>query len=52
MLQRIYKNFDGKMALNCWVVEPGRIGIGIGDAVELLDDYRRSVVPPPGGRFA
>ncbi len=50
VLRRIYRDFGGKLALNCWVVEPGRVETG--DAVELLEAYRHSAAPPPGGRYA
>jgi uncharacterized protein YcbX len=35
VLRRIHREFDGVMALNCSVVEPGEINAG--DAVTLLD---------------
>lgn len=35
VLRRIVDEFDGKTALDCDVLEPGRIAVG--DAVELLD---------------
>jgi uncharacterized protein YcbX len=50
VLRRIYRDFGGKMALNCWVVEPGRVKVG--DAVELLEHHPHAVSPPPGGRYA
>lgn len=50
VLQRIYRDFGGKMALNCWVVEPGRVEVG--DTVELLEGYKPAATPPPGGRYA
>ena len=50
VLQRIYRDFGGKMALNCWVVEPGRVEVG--DDAGLLEGYEPKVPPPPGGRYA
>ncbi len=50
VLRRIYRDFGGKVALNCWVVEPGRVEVG--DAGELLEGYEHSATPPPGGRYA
>ncbi len=50
VLRRIYRDFGGKMTLNCWVVEPGRVEVG--DAAGLLEGYEHSVAPPPGGRYA
>jgi hypothetical protein len=35
VLRRIVRDFDGKMALDAAVLEPGRIRVG--DAVTLLD---------------
>jgi uncharacterized protein YcbX len=35
VLARIHHQFGGKLALNCWVEEPGEVRIG--DPVELLD---------------
>jgi hypothetical protein len=33
VLRRIRQEFDGKLALNCWVIEPGPVAVG--DPVEL-----------------
>jgi uncharacterized protein len=35
VFQHIYREFGGEVALDCWVVEPGRIGVG--DAVEIVE---------------
>jgi uncharacterized protein len=35
VFQHIYREFDGEIALDCWVVEPGRIAEG--DAVEIVE---------------
>jgi uncharacterized protein YcbX len=35
VLRRINREFDGRVALNCWVVSAGRIGVG--DRVEVLE---------------
>jgi uncharacterized protein len=35
VLHRIVRSFNGQVALDCWVVEPGRIAEG--DAVELVE---------------
>lgn len=35
VLRRINRDFGGKLALNCWVIEPGTIAVG--DAAELVD---------------
>lgn len=50
VLKRIYRDFGGELALNCWVVEPGSVEVG--DEVKLLEDYQQTVAPPPGGRYA
>lgn len=44
VLRKIHRQFDGTMALNCWVVRGGRIQIG--NHVEVVD---LDVVPPAGG---
>ncbi len=44
VLRRIHRQFDGTMALNCWVVHGGRIRAGQRADVVDLD-----VDPPPGG---
>lgn len=33
VLRKIYRDFDGSLALNCYVVKPGRLAVG--DAVEI-----------------
>lgn len=50
VLRRIYRDFGGKLGLNCWVIRPGSMEVG--DAVELLEGYEHSAVLPPGGRYA
>ncbi len=45
VLQRIYRTFGGEVALDCWVIEPGRIAEG--DAVELVE-VPASAEPPLG----
>lgn len=35
VLRRIVREFDGRVALDCWVLEPGRIRRG--DSVEIVD---------------
>jgi hypothetical protein len=35
VLRRIHREFGTKVALNCWVDQPGSIRVG--DAVELVD---------------
>jgi len=35
VFQHIYREFGGEVALDCWVVEPGRIAVG--DAVEVVE---------------
>jgi hypothetical protein len=44
VLRRIHRQFDGTMALNCWVVRGGRIRVGQPAEVVDLD-----ADPPPGG---
>ena len=38
VLERIVREFDGRLALNCHVIQPGTIAIG--DSVELIDTAR------------
>jgi uncharacterized protein YcbX len=45
VLRRIVRSFDGRVALDCWVVLPGTITVG--DAVELVE-LEAEVEPPPG----
>ena len=45
VLHRIVRSFGGQVALDCWVVEPGRIAEG--DAVELVE-LPVAVEPPDG----
>jgi hypothetical protein len=45
VFRRIYRDFGGEVALDSWVVEPGRVAEG--DAVELVE-LDPAVVPPPG----
>ncbi|WP_131787958.1 MOSC domain-containing protein [Protofrankia symbiont of Coriaria ruscifolia] len=44
VLRRINREFDGKLALNCWVARGGAVRIG--DQVEILDVR---LPPPPAG---
>jgi uncharacterized protein YcbX len=37
VLRRINRDFGGKLALNCWVIEPGRIGVGDEARLEVSD---------------
>ena len=48
VLRRIVRSFGGEVALDCWVVEPGRIAEG--DPVELVE-LDGAVEPPPGNGF-
>jgi len=48
VLRRIVHSFGGEVALDCWVVEPGRIAEG--DPVELVE-LDGTVEPPPGNGF-
>jgi len=45
VLRRIVRSFEGRVALDCWVVEPGTVTVG--DAVELVE-LEAGVEPPPG----
>ena len=45
VFQRVYRELGGEVALDCWVVEPGRIAEG--DAVELVE--LPSGTEPPAG---
>ena len=45
VLRRIVHAFDGQVALDCWVIEPGSIAAG--DAVELVE-VPLAVEPPVG----
>jgi MOSC domain-containing protein len=45
VLRRIVAKFDRRVALDCWVLEPGRIGRG--DTVEVVE-LPRGVQPPVG----
>lgn len=44
VLRRINQEFDGRVALDCWVARPGTIRVG--DRVEVVDEY---LEPPPQG---
>jgi uncharacterized protein YcbX len=44
VLRRINRQFDGRVALDCWVARPGTIHVG--DPVEVVDEY---LEPPPRG---
>ena len=44
VLREIRRDFDGQVALDCWVAHPGVVRVG--DPVEVLDEY---LEPPPGG---
>ncbi|HTZ44421.1 MAG TPA: MOSC N-terminal beta barrel domain-containing protein [Jatrophihabitans sp.] len=41
VLRRIHTQFEGRLALNCWVAQPGTVTVG--DPVELVD----AELPPP-----
>jgi hypothetical protein len=45
VLRRIVQSFGGQIALDCWVIEPGRMADG--DAAELVE-LSPDVEPPPG----
>lgn len=45
VLRRIVQEFGGQVALDCWVVEPGRVAEG--DAIELVE-LPSGAEPPPG----
>lgn len=45
VLHRIVRSFNGQVALDCWVVEPGRIAEG--DAVEVVE-LPVAIEPPRG----
>jgi uncharacterized protein YcbX len=47
VLHRIVRSFDGQVALDCWVVEPGRVAEG--DAVELVELPLASAPPRGNG---
>jgi len=36
VLERLVRSFGGKMALDCWVIRPGRVAVG--DPVVVLDE--------------
>ncbi|MEV8515385.1 MOSC N-terminal beta barrel domain-containing protein [Dactylosporangium sp. NPDC051484] len=44
VLRRINREFDGRVALDCWVERPGTISVG--DPVEVVDEH---LEPPPRG---
>jgi uncharacterized protein YcbX len=44
VLRRINREFDGRVALDCWVARPATIRVG--DPVEVVDEYFE---PPPRG---
>jgi hypothetical protein len=53
VLQRIQREFDGRIALDCWVIRGGRVRAG--DAVELTLPQLRDAARPSGemwGRYA
>lgn len=50
VLRDIYRRFDGKLALNCWVIRGGRIRVG--DPVELVPDLPVDVPRAVLGRMA
>ena len=39
VLRDIVRRFDGKLALNCWVIQGGKICVG--DEVELIENCER-----------
>jgi uncharacterized protein YcbX len=45
VLRRIVRSFGGEVALDCWVIEPGRVAEG--DPVELVE-LPATIEPPPG----
>jgi uncharacterized protein YcbX len=45
VLRRIVRSFEGQVALDCWVIEPGRIAEG--DEAELVE-LKDEVEPPAG----
>jgi uncharacterized protein len=45
VLRRIHSRFESRLALNCWVAQPGTIAVG--DRVELLEATLPA--PDPGG---
>ena len=47
VLHRIVRSFGGQVALDCWVVEPGRVAEG--DAVELVELPAASEPPHGNG---
>src|SRR5205823_3170087 len=50
VFQKIQQRFDGRIALDCWVVRGGRIRVG--DAVELADREGQLPQDSAWGRYA
>jgi hypothetical protein len=48
VLQKIYFELDGRTALDCYVLEPGRVHVG--DAAEPLDYWTLPRSEAAGGR--
>jgi uncharacterized protein YcbX len=48
VLQKIYFELGGRTALDCYVLEPGRVRVG--DGAELLDDWTLARGEAAGGR--
>jgi hypothetical protein len=48
VLQKIYFELGGRTALDCYVVEPGRVRVG--DRAELLDSFTIPKERAAGGR--
>jgi uncharacterized protein len=45
VLRRIFRTFEGQVALDCWVIEPGSVALG--DPVEVVE-LKAEVEPPDG----
>lgn len=50
VFQRIYEHFDGRIALDCWVIRVGTIRVG--DAVEVVDREGHRPRESDWGRYA
>lgn len=49
VLRRVRRDFDGSVALNCWVLEDGDVGVGDPVAVVPLPALADRHLPRPGG---
>lgn len=49
VLRRVRRDFDGSIALNCWVLEEGDVGVGDPVAVVPLPALADRDLPRPGG---